>query len=144
MKLKAKCVNLHRTQFSWLLDPAYINIDPALDKRTPSILSTTTPSGRWIQVEWLMQQALRSCATVMDPSLSAAHEVVKFYLLPHTDLLQQPNFFVRIPVAHVHTLPYDVTCNAYRWYNFDRISHEFRVRGGVVDLVVSNRPFRNQ
>jgi hypothetical protein len=80
LKLKAKCADLHREQFSWLLDPAYINIDPALDKRTFSILDETTKSGRWVQIEWLMRQALRPCAAVMDPSLSAAHEVVKFCL----------------------------------------------------------------
>jgi hypothetical protein len=144
VKLKAKCADLHREHFPWLLDPVCINIDLALDVRRPSILDESTTNGHWIQVEWLMQQALRPCAEVMDPSLSAAHEVVKAYLLPHTDPLQQPNFYVRIPLAHMDTLPYRITCNTYRWYNFDHVIEMYRVRGDVVETYLSYEPFRNQ
>jgi hypothetical protein len=120
MKLKVKCAVVHRDQFPWLLDPAYINIDPALVKSLPSILDETTRSGHWVQVEWLMQQAMRPCAAVMDPALSAAREVDKSYLLEHADFSQQPNFCVRIPQTYVDGLPKHVGCNGYRWLNSDR------------------------
>jgi len=121
VKLKAKCADLHTEQFSWLLDPTAVSIDGALDERTPSVLSISTTSGHWVQIEWLMQQCLRPCAAIMKPSLSAAYEVVKSYLLPHADLVQQPEFFARVPLAHESRLPTYVVCNTYLWWNFDQL-----------------------
>lgn len=135
LKLKAKCARLHREQFSWLLDPTYINIDPALDSRSPSILSKTHASGHWPQIEWLMQQALRPCATVMESSLSAEYVVVQVYLLPKADLVRQPEFFVRLATGHVSKLPVQVICNGYSWYNFDQMFVVFNVRGEKLRIV---------
>lgn len=61
----------------------------------------------------------------MKPSLSAAYEVVKSYLLPHADLVQQPEFFVRFATGHVSKLPVYVICNGYSWYIFDQRFKEF-------------------
>jgi hypothetical protein len=52
-----------------------------------------------------MQQALRPYAAIMDPSLSMEYEVVKPYLLPHANLIQQPGFFARVLIAYIDMLP---------------------------------------
>lgn len=144
LKLKPKCARLHKEQFSWLLDPTYISIDPALDSRTPSILSNTHANGHWPQVEWLMQQALRPCALISKPSLSAEYVVVQVYLLPQANLVQRPEFFMRFATGHVSKLPVYVICNGYSWYNFDQMFKEFRMRGGELCKGWSNKPFSNE
>lgn len=143
LKLKAKCAKLHKEQFSWLLDPTYISIDPALDSRKPSILSNTHASGHWSQVEWLMQQALRPCVAIMKPSLSAEFVVVQHYLLPQANLVHQPEFFLRYATGHVSKLPVYVICNGYSWYNFDQKFKVFVMRGKKLRKEWSNKPFSN-
>jgi hypothetical protein len=77
-----------------------------------------------------MQQALRPCAAVIDPSLSEPYEVVKPYLYPQANLDQEPDFSARVPVSYVNTLPARVTCNDYQWYNFDQMFRRFcTIRG---------------
>lgn len=144
LKLKARCARLHRKQFSWLLDPTYINIDPALDSRKPSISSNSHASGHWPQVEWLMQQALRPCAAIMKPSLSANHVVAQVYLLPNANLVQRPEFFIRYATGHVSKLPVYVICNGYSWYNFDQMFKLIAMRGTELREEWSNEPFSNE
>lgn len=119
-KLKAKCAKMHQAKFSWLLDPATINIDKGLDQRAPSICSGSTLSGYWRQVEWLMRQSMRPCTALMEPSMSAAYEVRRAYFSQKTNLRQQPEFFLRPTLPHKDLLPKFVVCNDYKWWNPDQ------------------------
>lgn len=117
-KLKAKCTQMHQEKFSWLLDPA--TIDMTLGHRAPSIWSRVTPSGYWAQVEWLMRQSMRPCAALMDQSVSVEYEVRRASSLPKANLLQQPEFFLRCRLPHRDLLPKFVVCNDYQWWNPDQ------------------------
>ena len=91
-----------------------------------------------------MQQALRPYASIMEPYLSAAYVVVQVYLLPQADLIQQPEFFMRIATGHVSKLPVHVICNGYQWYNFDQMIRVFRMRENELRKEWSNKPFSNE
>lgn len=75
-RLKTKCVRLHRKNFSWLLDPALINLDNVLRARPASVRCEETQNGHWKQALLLMEEYERPCAALMDPSLSVMTRVM--------------------------------------------------------------------
>lgn len=120
LKLKAKCAKMHQKKFSWLLDPITISIHEAPNQREPSICSKSTLSGHWEQVEWIMRQCLRPCATLMDPSASVAYQVRSAYFSKRVNLRQQPEFFLHRPLPPKDLLPKFIVCNGYQWWNPDQ------------------------
>ncbi|KAG9589091.1 hypothetical protein KCU77_g9962, partial [Aureobasidium melanogenum] len=132
-KLRAKCADLHKKNFSWLLDPAHISLDEAVEARATDIYSKDTSNGRWREVEMLLRECMRPCAALMDPSptLSTMYEVDSSYFQPDADLRQQPEFKLRPWRTHKSLLPTTVVCGPIAWVNHDTISWDKLETGAI-------------
>ncbi|THX00684.1 hypothetical protein D6D13_09375 [Aureobasidium pullulans] len=119
-RLKTKSVRLHRKNFSWLLDPALINLDNVLRARPASVRCEETQNGHWKQALLLMEECERPCAALMDPSLSVMTRVMVPYLWTDANLRQQPGFGRKRTKAHENRLPAAVTFGCWAWWNPDQ------------------------
>lgn len=120
-KLKAKCAELHRENFPWLLDPASISLGEFVKARATDIYDEDTPTGRWKDAELLVRECMRPCAALMDPKLtpSTICEVNMSYLEPDADAGRQPGFAIRPWREHRNLLPAVVICGPVEWQNTD-------------------------
>ncbi|THZ81481.1 hypothetical protein D6C84_06549 [Aureobasidium pullulans] len=130
-RLKTKCARLHRKNFSWLLDPALINLDNVLRARPASIQCEETQNGHWKQALLLMEECERPCAALMDPSLSVMTRVMVPYCWTDANLRQQPGFIRKSTKAHENRLPAAVTFGSWAWWNPDQthVSYSKRIVG---------------
>lgn len=122
-KLKSKCAKLHKENFFWLLEPAFIRLDESVKARATDIYSKNRNNGRWKETELLMRECLRPCAALMDPSLpmSTMYEVDVAYFRPDVKSYQQPGFSLRTFRIHENLLPATVVCRPFGWKNWDGI-----------------------
>ncbi|KAH0364968.1 hypothetical protein KCU65_g6402, partial [Aureobasidium melanogenum] len=132
-KLKAKCADLHKKNFSWLLELEYIRLDESVKARATDIYSKDTLSGRWRETEMLLRECMRPSAALKDSSrtLSTMYEVDSSYFKPDADLRQQPEFNLRPWRAHKNLLPTNVVCGPIAWVNHDTISWDKLETGGI-------------
>jgi hypothetical protein len=121
-KLKAKCAQLHKENFPWLLDPARISINESVKARATDIYDERESRGRWKEAELLLRECMRPCAALMDPNLtpSTMCEVNMSYLEPDADVGLQPRFEIRPWREHRNLLPATIVCGPVEWENTDQ------------------------
>lgn len=120
-ELKATCADLHKKNFSWLLDPACISLDKSVKARATDIYSKDTLNGRWRDIEMLLRECMRPCTSLMDtyPALLTMYEVDSAYFQPDADPCQQPDFSLRPRRTHKDLLPTTLVCGPVAWLNYD-------------------------
>lgn len=120
-KLKAKCAELHRENFPWLLDPASIKLGDFVKARATDIYNGDAQTGRWKEAEVLIRECMRPCTALIETKLTSSTicEVSMSYLEPDADAGRQPGFAICPWREHQDLLPAVIVCGPVQWLNPD-------------------------